>query len=832
MFIIIFLVGCKDDVEAPIDLWSLCGDDVCDSGETLVTCSDDCGDFSHKSEVQVIDGTSKLIVNDKVLPFTGLFVYCQMGCPKYSDDGWLESYKGYVDQVSDAGLTYIHIGSQSLVNNFDNMDNLLDYAAENGVFVVFLIPTSSPTKSWKGTNPGTLQEDYNCYLGNDGCMIDNTVSFHNEDWWETKDDVIETFVERYKDHPAVLAWDVRVGSTTENNYGPSYIQSVLEGTASPDSWCDYSDLAVSRWHEWLSDRYSSDSELQEAWGMDVTLETAEMPIPLDRVSNDIEELAEHANSAGDTRRQFYDWHIFRLEEKMADFNHFVELVDNLDPNHIILTGPAFSPDRSAVSGTKNGKSDVELMYKSPYVDGLVLHPRVSCDDKKSKFNTKRLDYYDVITYANRHGKLSTWINEDTAEMNKHCKDIDSIWMIDSIAALTASLGGGCGWVIGPDREDIPAWSEVEINELKNVNSFYTAVDLQSPKPDIAVLFDPIGDSFDYRKPGRGELDSKTLDRTSWLESLYDNGFDFDIITVDDVKDDSSILDDYKAVLLLHLVRLEVDVAELLLEYEGGLFVAGRTGVYDEYGNYDTSALEILLDVSSVSEFTGDVSSWSFDPGSEVLFSGLDGVTYDSENLFYIPKFDGDYTAIGYLDDEDVVTVGYKDNIVFWFPRLNTNEEYVVQFQKNLWMFFESDDVYSTESFGGNYKYLFSNEDTSLSEFEEFSLWDWFSMSSLDTLDFKRNTPMFLSLVESSDDPQIVAVNGANIVDIELADDLFAVGLYAVSDEVTVVFDIGEWNVEDVFVSEGKVLSTDTEDNFYIVRVSSFDDKMTVGFRGV
>ena len=85
--------------EAPIDLWQDCGDTVCRPRETLLTCPEDCENTIQESKVEIIDETPKLVVNNKVIPFTGLNVYCQMGCPNYEDDDWLDHYKEYIDSV-------------------------------------------------------------------------------------------------------------------------------------------------------------------------------------------------------------------------------------------------------------------------------------------------------------------------------------------------------------------------------------------------------------------------------------------------------------------------------------------------------------------------------------------------------------------------------------------------------------------------------------------------------------------------------------------------------------------------------------------------------------
>lgn len=135
--------------------------------------------------------------------------------------------------------------------------------------------------------------------------------FNIPDHKKYADQVITAMVNRYKKHPALLGWYLHHGYTNENNYpgGPSLRHGSI-------GWYDYSEFAKKRFREWLRKRYNDNvSSLQKAWGdPSVTFENAETQRPLPKIA-ELDEAIEWINGLGDTRRQWYDWQLFRLEEK-------------------------------------------------------------------------------------------------------------------------------------------------------------------------------------------------------------------------------------------------------------------------------------------------------------------------------------------------------------------------------------------------------------------------------------------------------------------------------------------------------------------------------------
>ena len=156
------------------------------------------------------------------------------------------------------------------------------------------------------------------------------------------------------------------------------------------------------------------------------------------------------------------------------------------------------------------------------------------------------------------------------------------------------------------------------------------------------------------------------------------------------------LQDYDGLLVLSLPRLAPSVAAELDNYRddgGGLFIAGVTGVMDDYGRPNTTALNMLLGVTVTAMIADEaqIDEWVFDAVEDSLVGSLSG-TVTTDNLYYIPVLphSSGFTEVAHLTgDLPAPVVGYKGKTVFWFPRLTLGNDLLqIQFQRNLWTFFD------------------------------------------------------------------------------------------------------------------------------------------------
>ena len=93
---------------------------------------------------------------------------------------------------------------------------------------------------------------------------------------------------------------------------------------------------------WLRERYNNNlTTLRKAWNNStVTCEIAEPPQPPKPDKNLDNAIL---NDPGDTRRQWYDWQLFRLEMKKRERDHFAALYKKYDPNHVVVAVPGSPP---------------------------------------------------------------------------------------------------------------------------------------------------------------------------------------------------------------------------------------------------------------------------------------------------------------------------------------------------------------------------------------------------------------------------------------------------------------------------------------------------------
>jgi hypothetical protein len=384
--------------------------------------------------------------------------------------------------------------------------------------------------------------------------------------------------------------------------------------------------------------------------------------------------------------------------------------------------------------------------------------------------------------------------------------------------------------------------------------------LRTPQPEIAVLSDPL-DAFDYFVTGQAAGLLRGGDRSSFLETLWKNGLAFDILTVDDVRLAPDRLGEYAAILIANEPRLPQDVAQALDAYRddgGGLFVGGRTGIFDELGYPDTTALETLLDLALTGLQNTGYDTWIFDSTANPLLDDLQGVQYADDNLYYIPTFNpiaAGYTPLGRLVDTPlVVTAGYKDKTVFWFPRLTSEDpEHLAAFQRNLWSFFGVEPRVSApgsvELAGEDYLSLFTPISQTVQvryppTMTSALVWDWNAMELVGpvplgprpalTLHAEANSTAFLGTFWPGDEPQVVALSGASLARTAYGAGTFQVALYRAAPgmQIQVAIDTGGLPVLDAFVQGGGLdhTSHDRSGPVYVVQATPSEERLTVAIQ--
>ena len=482
---------------------------------------------------------------------------------------------------------------------------------------------------------------------------------------------------------------------------------------------------------------------------------------------------------------------------------------------------------------------------------MLHHPRIAHTDKRGGFNKPRTDLLLTDIHALHHGKLAIWANEETSEVaTKERVDQDNIWRLDAISAMHAALGQGNGWVGGQDHEMIPAWSDVELERIRRLTGLYALPALQAPQPEVALLADPFSEGFLYHLAGRRMYSSGLMtDRKAFVDGLVQSGLTFDTLTTDDVRNDPTVLQRYKGVLVLNIPRLPQDVAQQLADYRdagGGLFVGGRTAVFDRYGAADTSALETLLGTKVHGQFDRRADAWGFTT-SQAPADGLGGVAYGRDNVNWIPEIEGSsYTILGTLErNTNVATAGVSGKTVFWFPKLSIRgkdgAENMVAFQHNLWRFFGVTPQASAagagmfEVYGRSHKAVFTTAPRAIRVTFDPStadsgaiVWDWLGMRSVAQIR-AGGEPMasfateakgtyFLTATPTTTDPAFVAARGAHLGPIAWDGSTLGVALYRTSPDEPVVVAVWPGSSDVRFDATGATVQAVEDDESGRVRL--------------
>ena len=774
-----------------------------------------------KSYVDFANGIPMLFVNGKPMPLTGYYgcvdVYYDNPSTEANEaEKHYDKYIRHIDYAAGGRLNVINLdiwwagldmndtppsspADAAARCDWSEIDSIMDYAASKGVYVIILFRWR-PYSWWYTMNKGAnyyycTQRNNTAYIEDSGIINGSVLmpSFAAPNLLKYADEVMKSMINRYKEHPALLGWKLSLGWTTENNYpGGGYYNS--------NGWFDYSPYMKEHFRIWLQNRYNNDLDIfRDAWeNISVTFDTVEPPQPPeadDSLDNDV------LNGPGDIRRSWYDWQIFRLEMKKLERDHFAALYKQYDPNHVVVavSGGPFSGE-NIIAGANELVIDYYDYATNPNIDGVMVCPHV---DEFESIIQMGDGIYNLFKYFQEHGKftfikLEKW--KDPVPPNS----------IESILYFFTAMGAGILWDMG----GIPAFGEnLTPEDYPEFSSEYTEAEraiinrgwyLTQTVPHFlprrekfAFIDDPWLSAMDNQETGYMEDKYwlscyKGFDRYAAGFMFGCAGLEFDVLHVDEIVSNPELLNDYKAVGLVNIFRMSETFVDILVDYRnngGGLFIAGRTGAFDEYGAQDISKLQRLLGISiPISEYKVNITkpqdtTWNFvSSDASGLINRIEGKTVDNYSFYHIPTFDYDaagYTVIGYLSSNpEIATVGYKDKVVFWFSRLGwdvgikalrTEEQFntVCQFLRNLYDFYnvnhDETEQFEINNVGGWYKFLRTKEPyygdisfdlTCLEDYNlsnEYIIYNWSNMtpiSKLKPVDGKLTTQINLKEMAS------------------------------------------------------------------------------------
>ncbi|MEI6479174.1 MAG: family 14 glycosylhydrolase, partial [bacterium] len=332
--------------------------------------------------------------------------------------------------------------------------------AKNGMIVVQKDQASDPSKAIIPYNSCN-----NCETDSYGWKYNYPTSMGGEPITQDYSDFIKAVVERYKNNPALIGWLSGIGPTGEDTFTDHVqirgIYGSVMGEAPNDQIPGYSEFAQSEFKKWISNKYTTDVDLQNAWGdKSVSLSTIKIPSP--------KSLFVDKNSKKlfpDTFTLNYFIKLDELTQKGKDFNEFrnymrdnfrntfVSLFKSLDPNHILI-----------YQGTNN-----DNIYDNPNIDGIYSNNHVEYSLDK---NEQAPLIFTFMARALEKNKVSLFGIEskgiDSSGLTGTSNEDEQRQSLVLVGKVIKCMNGYMGYASGLSTDPTvgPVWSKDDIAGLK------------------------------------------------------------------------------------------------------------------------------------------------------------------------------------------------------------------------------------------------------------------------------------------------------------------------------------------------------------------------------
>jgi len=485
-------------------------------------------------------------------------------------------------------------------------DRMMDLAAANGLKVIIAeFTTNAP--EWAFRRYASAR-----YKGSDGSVQNSEIGestavggfpglcLDNADARTAAERFLTALVERYRNHPALLGYDL----WNENTYpggGGRKMNCYCEGTKR-------------RLREWLQARYPSLQALGKAWGR-YSFETWEGVDPPESLGGYAEGL---------------DWLQFRIDDAFRLLKWRADLFRRLDPHHLICA--------HGVAGT------------------LESLPSSAHNEWRS---AAMVDVWGLTWVASRHGN-APWLQYQAMDLARagargkpfwHAEaEAGPLWMQPQVIGRTREDGRQ------PDAEDVRIWNliscasgargilyprwrplldgplfgafgafamdgsvtpraEMAGKVAKWANAHAEVWKSHPVKGDVGLVFVPESELFNYVQQGGTEYYAQSI--RGAYQAFFDQNIQADFVALENIGE-------YKLVYLAYPVMLKRETADRLKEYvrNGGTLVCeGLPAYFGDSGHVGTVQPNFGLD-----ELFGAREKYvEFDPDlSEQMTLGVKG----------------------------------------------------------------------------------------------------------------------------------------------------------------------------------------------------------------
>lgn len=498
--------------------------------------------------------------------------------------------------------------------NTANLDAVLDYAAQRGVYVMLELlkhqhwALPSWWKSYKSNSSGSQM------LGPPSPAVDvynreqtPVASFQNPDHHELLESLLKKLILRYRDHPAVFGYGINMGPTGENGYIPNYIDMYLNKSMPRidlrSVMGDYSPVAVKNFIAFLKRKYPSIDDLNSKWNTHYrTFEEITPPYP--RMTSAWETFA----SNGDDRPSMRDWQTFRHEAIVEEWKFLSGLVRRLDPNKVIMGKTNWSP-MAAQTGTEFMQVSSVEVNSQKLIDmdkmDACLQIRDYMPEAAHTSSYSKLDYVHFSRFSKKYGTIRIFNLDNSVKKSGGVMDIS----IALPAKETLKKEGCYLWfpvLLESDKFPKPDWSWNEIEALVKRSGAEELKGVKIDEPPTKFFFDEENTMPHY-------YDSLPGLKTSGLAFALSKAlFDSDPQPVGFVSsaDVMAAPPDPKKTKLLVLTNqrfIHPTIAANLKTYVdsgGTLLLLGSNGIFDSDGRKDASAIRKLAPLIGESHLRG------------------------------------------------------------------------------------------------------------------------------------------------------------------------------------------------------------------------------------
>jgi beta-galactosidase len=480
--------------------------------------------------------------------------------------------------------------------DWSDYDRMMDLAAKNGIKVVIAeFVTSAPEwvyekyphARFKGSDDSVT---YSSVSGSSATGGFPGLCLDNEDVKALAEKFLVSLVERYKNHPATLGYDV----WNENTYGGGTPQRM---------YC-YCEATQRKFRAWLQGRYSSLEALGKVWYRYSYADWNNVHPP--------------RNFGG--YPESLDWLDFRVDDAFRLMKWRTDLVRKLDKNNKVVAHGVAGTLESLPSSMHNEWRSAEL------VDTWGLTWIAA---RKGNELWKQFHALDLVRGGSRgkpfwHAEAQTgplWMQPQVINRKREDgriadeKDVRLWNLIDCAGGATGILYPrwrplldgplfGAFGAFGMDGSVTPR-AEMTGQVAKWANAHPDIWRSRPVKGDIGLVFAPESEMFNYVQQGSTAQYAQSI--RGAYQGFFDNNIQADFVHIDNIQE-------YPVIYLPYPVMLKSESAKKLMEYVragGALISEGLPGYFGDHGKVGTVQPNYGLDQmfgakESYVEFTPDI----------------------------------------------------------------------------------------------------------------------------------------------------------------------------------------------------------------------------------